>query len=77
MVVSTDLLARLAIEQGFDTSKNFFVVNNGVDASRLQSSGRKLRDELGMADDGLLLGMVGNFQPVAQKDQLTGVQGFG
>lgn len=71
VVVSNDLLTRLGSEQGFDTSKNFFVVRNGVDASRLQASGRKLRDELGLADDGLLLGMVGNFQPVAQKDQLT------
>ena len=71
VVVSNDLLTRLGSEQGFDTRQNFFVVNNGVDASRLQSSGRKLRDELGLANDELLLGMVGNFHPVAQKDQLT------
>jgi L-malate glycosyltransferase len=71
VVVSNDLLARLRREQGFDTRQNFYVVNNGVDASRLQSSGRKLRDELGLANDELLLGMVGNFHPVAQKDQLT------
>ncbi len=71
VVVSNDLLTRSGSEQGFDTSKNFFVVRNGVDARRLKASGRKLRNELGLADDGLLLGMVGNFQPVAQKDQLT------
>jgi glycosyltransferase involved in cell wall biosynthesis len=47
------------------------IVHNGVDPERLKSSGRKLRAELAVADDELLLGMVGNFQPVAQKDQLT------
>lgn len=71
VVVSTDLLARLGSDQGVDTSKGFFVVNNGVDVSRLKPSGRKLRDELGLSENDLLLGMVGNFQPVAQKDQLT------
>jgi len=47
------------------------VVHNGIDSARLQTSGRKLRAELAVAEDELLLGMVGNFQPVAQKDQLT------
>lgn len=47
------------------------VVHNGVDPVRLLSSGRKLRAELAVAEDEFLLGMVGNFQPVAQKDQLT------
>jgi glycosyltransferase involved in cell wall biosynthesis len=47
------------------------VVRNGIDPARLQSAGRKLRAELAVAEDELLLGMVGNFQPVAQKDQLT------
>lgn len=71
VVVSSDLLERLGTEQGVDTSNGFFVVHNGVDASRLKPSGPKLRNELGLADDVLLMGMVGNFQPVAQKDQLT------
>lgn len=47
------------------------VVHNGIDPARLRSSGRTLRAELAVAEDELLLGMVGNFQPVAQKDQLT------
>jgi len=47
------------------------VINNCVDPARLQSSGRNLRAELAIADDEILFGMVGNFQPVAQKDQLT------
>jgi glycosyltransferase involved in cell wall biosynthesis len=71
VVVSKDLLTRLRSEQRVDTSKGFLVVNNGVDPSRLNRSSRKLRIELGLADSDLLLGMVGNFQPVAQKDQLT------
>jgi len=71
VVVSKDLLTRLTSEQKFDTSNGFLVVNNGVDSSRLNPSSRTLRIELGLADNDLLLGMVGNFQPVAQKDQLT------
>ncbi|MDX6614446.1 MAG: hypothetical protein QOD75_3632 [Blastocatellia bacterium] len=47
------------------------VVQNGVDPERLKSSRRNLRTELAIAEDELLLGMVGNFQAVAQKDQLT------
>lgn len=70
VVVSREVL-RLATEQGFDTSRDFFVVTNGVDAKRLQGSGRNLRAELGLGEDVLLLGMIGNFHPVAQKDQLT------
>jgi L-malate glycosyltransferase len=70
IVVSKEVL-RLAGEQGFDTSERFFVINNGVDSTRLQRWERILRGELGLSQDELLLGMVGNFHPVAQKDQLT------
>jgi glycosyltransferase involved in cell wall biosynthesis len=71
VVVSHDLLKRLKEKQTFHISKHFFVIRNGIDSSRLQARGRKLRDELGLADGEKLLGMVANFQPVAQKDQLT------
>jgi len=52
-------------------TRDCWIVRNGVDPARLQSAGRKLRTELNVAEDELLLGMVGNFQPVAQKDQLS------
>ena len=70
IAVSRNLLQELKGNQTL-AGANCFLINNGVDPARLQSSGRKLRGELGLTDDELLLGMVGNFQPVAQKDQLT------
>ena len=70
IVVSQNLLSQLKESQAFD-GKNYFVINNGVDPTRLKASGRKLRAELGVADNEIVLGMIGNFQPVAQKDQLT------
>jgi glycosyltransferase involved in cell wall biosynthesis len=71
IVVSHDLLKRLRDEQGFDTGMNFLVINGGVDPARLQPSGKELRTELGLTENEILLGMVANFNPVAQKDQLT------
>jgi len=70
VVVSREVL-KLAQQQGFDTSENFFVINNGVDAQRLQGSQARLRDELGLAANHLIFGMIGNFHSVARKDQLT------
>jgi glycosyltransferase involved in cell wall biosynthesis len=70
VVVSKEVL-RVVNEKGVDTSEGFLVVNNGVDPKRLRPSAGSVRGELGLADDALLLGMVGNFHPVAQKDQLT------
>jgi len=70
IVVSRNLLDQLKENRTLD-SRNGLVINNGVDPLRLQSSGRNLRAELAIADDEILFGMVGNFKPVAQKDQLT------
>lgn len=70
IVVSRNLMNQLEENQKLDSS-NSLVINNCVDPARLQSSGRNLRTELGIADDEILFGMVGNFKPVAQKDQLT------
>src|SRR5688572_10555547 len=70
IAVSQHLLQQLNENQSL-AGANCILINNGVDPARLRTSGRKLRAELDLADDGLLLGMVGNFQPVAQKDQLT------
>jgi len=71
VVVSKDLLSWLANERGFDTNRNFFSINNGVDAKRLHPAGGKLRSALGLAENNMLLGMVANFYADGRKDQLT------
>jgi glycosyltransferase involved in cell wall biosynthesis len=71
VVLGKDLAAWLAQEQGIDESLSFVHINNGVDAKRLLSSGRILRNELGLGKDALLLGMIANFYPDRRKDQLT------
>jgi len=70
IVVSEEVL-RLVTEKGLKSRADFVVINNGVDARRLQVPGKNLRDELGMVAEQVLFGMIGNFSPVAQKDQLT------
>lgn len=77
VAVSRDLLARLKAEAGYETDARFHVVHNGVDAKRLSpaperaSRARGLREELGLTDGELLLGMVGNFYADGRKDPLT------
>jgi glycosyltransferase involved in cell wall biosynthesis len=72
VAVSRDVLEHLAGEDGLDTSKNFFVLSNGVDVKRLQpSGGSSLRDQLALDDSNILMGMVGNFYDGARKDQMT------
>lgn len=71
VAVSHSLLNCLGMEGGFDTSRNFHVIYNGVDAKRLQPTNRRLRAELGLSADHILIGMIGNFYPGARKDQLT------
>lgn len=73
VAVSHDLLARLETETGYTKRGSFRVVHNGIDARRLRSAGdaRALRRELGVEDDALLFGMVGNFYPDGRKDPLT------
>jgi L-malate glycosyltransferase len=70
IVVSNDVLG-LVRQKGFESKATFTVLDNGVDVKRLQASGQRLRDELGLVAEQVLFGMIGNFQPVAQKDQLT------
>ena len=52
-------------------TKNFQIIYNGADAERLRPSGKSLRAELGLPDDSLLIGMVGNFYRAERKDQMT------
>jgi glycosyltransferase involved in cell wall biosynthesis len=52
-------------------AQNFQVIHNGADAKRLRPTGKLLRRELGLAEDSLLIGMVGNFYRDPRKDQMT------
>ncbi len=71
VAVSRDLRNCLRTDAGLDTSRNFHVIYNGVDARRLQPTGGDLRAELHLTKRELLLGMVGNFYADGRKDQLT------
>jgi glycosyltransferase involved in cell wall biosynthesis len=71
VLLGKDLGAWLTKEQGVDVGSNFVVVNNGVDHNRLRSGTGRLRVELGLPNDALLLGMVANFYADRRKDQLT------
>lgn len=71
VAVSRGLEKWLAKKDGLDTSRNFTVIYNGADPQRLTPSGTSLRDELGLATDTLLAGMIGNFYRDPRKDQMT------
>lgn len=47
------------------------VVYYGVDEKRLDSTLNPVRDELGLADDAILFGMVANFYSAPRKDHMT------
>ncbi|HEY0100938.1 MAG TPA: glycosyltransferase family 4 protein [Pyrinomonadaceae bacterium] len=73
VAVSRELLSCLGAEGGFQIGRNFHVVYNGVDASRLDATGGggDLRAELRLTKREVLFGMVGNFYADRRKDQLT------
>lgn len=57
---------------GIDTSRNFFLVRNGVDERKLITDAHvTLREETGVVADGPLFGMIANFVSYGAKDQLT------
>jgi len=70
VAVSWDLLQCLR-EAGLEQATNFQVIPNGVAPERLRVSDLTLRSELGIADNTLLFGMVGNFYADGRKDQQT------
>ncbi len=71
VAVSRALLDCLCTRAGLDTERNFHVIHNGVDAARLQPTGKDVRAELHIPADALVAGMVGNFYADGRKDQLT------
>jgi len=70
IVVSNEVM-RLLNEKNRMTLPSASIIDNGVDAKRLKTEGKNLRAELGLVAEQVLFGMVGNFSPVAQKDQMT------
>lgn len=52
-------------------TKNFHVIYNGADEKRLQPTQKSLRKELGLNENVLLVGMVGNFYRDPRKDQMS------
>ena len=71
IVVSRGMRKWLEETDGLDTSRRFHLIYNGADPERIKPTGKSIRDELGLLDDSLLIGMVGNFYRDPRKDQLT------
>lgn len=71
VAVSREFLGWLSVKDGFDTSRNFHVIYNGIDEKRLIGSGNNLKAELNLPAKTLLCGMIGNFYAAPRKDQLT------
>lgn len=71
IVVSRGLQKWLRETGGLDTSQKFTVIYNGTDLKRLRPEGKNLRRELGLDENTLLIGMVGNFYRDPRKDQMT------
>ena len=64
---SRGLMPWLREEIGINTDKNFHIIYNGVDESRLRASGNSIKTEFGIETEDLLLGMIANFR--ADSDQ--------
>ncbi len=69
--VSKGLQSWLAEKDKLDVRRNAHVIYNGTDEKRLQPTGKNLREELGLSENTLLLGMIGNFYRDPRKDQMT------
>lgn len=70
IAVSQSYLNRLSEIEGFKTNKNFHVLYNGIDESKVDVTPAKIKNEFGIPDSNLLLGMVGNFYG-SGRDQFT------
>ena len=69
--VSNGLQNWLKKNDELDVSENSHIIFNGTDEKRLQPTGKSLRRELGLDENILLLGMIGNFYRDPRKDQMT------
>ena len=71
IVPSLDLRRVMVKEQGIDPGNDCILLRNCVDLKGLVPQGRKVRKELGLSEDALLVGMVAHFYADRRKDQLT------
>lgn len=71
VAISRDLLNWLKKGRSYNTSRSVSLINNGVDFKRLQSRVGNLHNELNLPAEARLIGMVANFRPGMEKDQLT------
>ena len=71
VVGTNEFKTLLADELKLPLDKRCKVVYYGVDEKRLQSNTNTVREEIGLSDDVLLFGMIGNFYAAPRKDHLT------
>lgn len=71
ILVSRGLESYLTNDLGVRNTDNFHLIYNGTDPKRLKPSNKSIKNELGLAKDTTLLGMVANFMPDETKDQIT------
>ncbi len=75
-IVCSGGLKTWLVDQGISSAANFDIVYNGVDATRLSYVGPSIKEEIGVSEGSLLVGMVANFYPAERKDQLTLCRAF-
>lgn len=71
VVVSRALVAWYETENKLRFPVRPTIIYNGVDEKRLRGKREKLKRELDLADDDLLVGMIANFYRDPRKDQMT------
>lgn len=71
IVISQALYNSLTNDDHLNLNHNLKFVYNGVDEKRLERPERDIREELGLKNDSVLMGMVGNFYHAPRKDHLT------
>jgi len=75
--VSMNIVVGKALVAWYETENNLkfpdraTILYNGVDEKRLAGDGGKLRKELGLPENALLVGMIANFYRDPRKDQMT------
>ncbi len=69
--VGKGLQSWLRENENINAGQNSHIIHNGTDEKRLQPTGKSLRKELGLDENVLLLGMIGNFYRDPRKDQMT------
>jgi len=71
VVVSRALLEWYETEIGLKFYGNTQIIYNSVDEKRLEGNGERFSKEIGLPENALLLGMIGNFYRDPRKDQMT------